>query len=96
MVWRISKDRMKSRFYEVSEVGNIAKLSDKWFNAFGWCFKDEEDVIEFIFERLDTSDFEDSYIDCGGHGEPNEHMKQSASDKRELLYDFMMELIDKK
>lgn len=59
-------------------------------------FDTEEDVIEFIYEQLDTRKFEDSYIDMGGHGEPNEYVKQSAEDKRELLYDFMMELIKNK
>ena len=71
----------------------MAKLNDDWFHAFQWSFKNEEDVIEFIFARLDTSDFEDSYINVGGHsGEPNELMKNTAEDKRNLLYDFMMEL----
>jgi HEPN domain-containing protein len=76
-------------------VIKIAKLSDSWFNAFGGCFEDEEDIIEFIFERLNTSDFQDRYIDCGGYGEPNEKVKQTAEDKRELLYDFMMSLVNK-
>ena len=74
----------------------IAKLNNDWRNAFRGCFETEEDVIEFIFERLDTSDFEDSYIDAGGYRDPNELVKLTASDKRELLYDFMMSLIEDK
>lgn len=58
-------------------------------------FSLEGDVIEFIYERIYTKDFQDSYIDCGGYGEPNEMVKQTAEDKRILLYDFMMSLIDK-
>lgn len=73
----------------------MAKLRNDWWHAFKGSFETEEDVIEFIYERLDTSDFEDSYIDMGGCGEPNESFKQSAEDKRVLLYDFMMGLISK-
>ena len=73
----------------------MAKLNDDWFWAFRGCFKDEEDVIEFIFERLDTSDFEDSYIDVGGYGEPNEMFKTTANDKRDVLRDFMMDLVER-
>jgi hypothetical protein len=73
----------------------VAKLSDDWKHGFRSAFETEEDVIEFIFERLDTSDFEDSYTDMGGYGEPNECFKQSAEDKRNLLYDFMIDLIEK-
>ena len=73
----------------------MAKLNNDWFHAFRGCFNEEEDVIEFIFERLDTSDFEDSYIDMGRYNEPNEMFKQTAEDKRQLLYDFMMELVER-
>lgn len=71
----------------------MKKLNDDWFHGFRGSFETEEDVVEFIFERLDTKDFKDSYIDAGGHGEPNEMFKQTAEDKRELLYDFMMWLV---
>lgn len=70
-----------------------AKLTDDWGNAFGGSFETEEDVFEFIYERLNTSDFEDSYIDVGGHGECNEYVKVSVSDKREMLHDFMMAIL---
>lgn len=73
----------------------MAKLNSTWWHAFQGSFEDEEDVIGFIFERLNTSDFEDSYIDAGGYGEPNEKFKYSAEDKKEALYDFMMELINR-
>jgi hypothetical protein len=74
----------------------MAKLDSTWWNAFQGSFEDEEDVIEFIFERLDTSDFEDSYIDAGGYGEPNEMYKLTAQDKRNTLYDFMIDLVERK
>ncbi len=73
----------------------MAKLNDDWFYGFRGSFETEEDVIEFIFERLNTKDFEDSYIDVGSYGEANEVFKQTADDKRQLLYDFMMSLIEK-
>lgn len=72
------------------------KLNSDWWNGFRGSFETEEDVIEFIFSKLDTSDFENSYIDMGGSGEPNESFMASADDKRELLYDFMIWLIDEK
>ena len=72
----------------------MAKLNDDWFHTFQGSFEEEEDVIEFIFEHLDTSKFEDSYIDAGGYGEPNEMFKYTAEDKRQTLYDFMMSLIE--
>lgn len=73
----------------------MAKLDNDWFHAFRCYFEDEEDVIEFIFERFNTDDFEDSYIDMGGYREPNESFKHSAEDKRQLFYDFMMYLVEK-
>ncbi len=71
----------------------IAELNNDWWDAFGGSFQDEEDVIEFIFERFDTKDFEDSYRDMGGYGEPNECFKITAEDKKQCVYDFMMDLI---
>ena len=73
----------------------MAKLNNDWWYAFQGSFEDEEDVIEFIFEHLNTSGFEDSYIDMGGHGEPNETFKYTAEEKKQNLYDFMMEMIHK-
>ncbi len=68
----------------------MAKLDNGWWNAFRGSFETEEDVIEFIFENLTTKGWEDSYIDMGGRGEPNEMFKQTVEDKKDLLYDFMM------
>jgi len=89
--------KLQTRCLKMSSLNKrrivMAKLNNDWWNAFRGAFQTEEEVIEFIFKRLDTSDFEDSYIDMGGHREPNECFKQSAEDKRQLLYDFMMELI---
>jgi hypothetical protein len=73
----------------------MSKLNDEWFYAFGGSFETDEDVIEFIFERLDTSDFQDSYKDMVGYGEPNEMIKITADDKKEILYNYIMEFIKK-
>lgn len=51
-------------------------------------------MFDYIFDRVDTSDFEDSYIDAGGHGDCNELAKITASDKRNTMYDFMMAILD--
>lgn len=72
----------------------MARLNDDWCRRFRGTFQDEEDVIEFIFERLNTDNFEDSYIDVAGYGEPNEMFTQTEDDKRQLLYDFMMWLVN--
>lgn len=37
----------------------MGKLKQEWSSTFPG-YKTEEEVIEFIFEHLDTSDFEDS------------------------------------
>jgi len=71
----------------------MAKLKNDWSNAFRGSFETEEDVIEFIFKNLDTKNWEDSYIDMGGYGEPNECFKQTVGDKKNLLYEFIMSLI---
>lgn len=73
----------------------MAKLNNDWWHTFQGSFEDEEDVIEFIFEHLDTSKFEDSYIDAGGYRDPNEAFKYTAEDKKQSLYGFMMSLIEK-
>lgn len=72
----------------------MGKITKEWSNSLSG-FKLEEDVIEFIFERLNTSDFEDSFVVVGNNREPNECIKFSAEDKREVLYDFMMDLVER-
>ena len=85
---------IKLYFYNIwKEIIHTAKLNDDWYHGFRGCFETQEDVIEFIYEHLDTHDFEDSYVDAGGYGEPNEMFKVTADDKKQLLYDFMMELV---
>lgn len=74
----------------------MAKLNDDWWNVFRGSFQTEEDIIEFIFEIIDTRKWEDSYVDVGGCGEPNEMFKQTVQDKRDLFYEFMISLINKK
>lgn len=56
-------------------------------------FKDVDGFIEFIWDRVDTSDFEDSYTSPVINAEPNELFKETASDKREQLYDLFVEMV---
>ena len=71
----------------------MAKLNNYWWGTFRGSFDTEEDVIEFIFENIDTKGWEDSYIDIGGHGEPNEMFKITVEDKKDTLYEFVMDLL---
>lgn len=59
-------------------------------------FKDVDEFIEFIWDRVDTSDFEDSYTSPVINAEPNELFKVTASDKREQLYELFVEMIERK
>ena len=59
-------------------------------------FKDVDEFIEFIWDRVDTNDFEDSYTSPVINAEPNELFKVTASDKREQLYDLFVEMIKRK
>lgn len=72
----------------------MGKLKQEWSSTF-YEYETEEEVIEFIFEHLDTSDFEDSYMRMAIGNEPNTYIKFSKEDKREALYDFMMSLVNK-
>ena len=73
----------------------MAKLNNEWNHTFNGAFETEEDVIEFIFECIDSNKFEDSFIDSTGHGEPNEMFKYTGEDKKQALYDFMMNLLER-
>lgn len=57
--------------------------------------KQKKRLLSSFFEHLDTSYFEDSYIQMGIGNEPNTYIKFSKEDKRETLYDFMMSLVNK-
>lgn len=70
----------------VSRTPNIPK---EWQDT----FKDADDFIEYIWDRVDTSDFEDSYVPMVVNAEPNEHFKITASEKREDLYELFVEMI---
>ena len=58
-------------------------------------FKDVDEFIAYIWDRVDTSDFEDSYTSPVINAEPNELFKVTASDKREQLYDLFVEMIER-
>ena len=59
-------------------------------------FKDVDEFIEYIWDRVDTSDFEDGYTSPVTNAEPNEWFKVTASDKREQLYELFVEMIERK
>ncbi len=59
-------------------------------------FEDVDDFIEYIWDKVDTSDFEDSYTSPVVNAEPNELFKVTASDKREQLHDLFVEMIKRK
>lgn len=59
-------------------------------------FKDVDEFIEYIWDRVDTSDFEDGYTSPVTNAEPNEWFKVTASDKREQLYELFVEMITRK
>jgi hypothetical protein len=70
-------------------VSRQASIPKEWQDT----FKDIDDFIEFIWDRVDTSDFEDSYTSPVVNAEPNELFKVTASDKREQLYDLFVEMV---
>ena len=56
-------------------------------------FKDIDDFIEYIWDRVDLSDYETSYMSPVAYAEPNELFKVTASDKQEQLYDLFEKMI---
>ncbi len=56
-------------------------------------FKDVDEFIEFIWNRVNTDDFEDSYTSPVINAEPNEYFKVTADEKRGELYDLFVEMI---
>ncbi len=51
------------------------------------------EALEVVFDSLDTSTWEDSYVPCNFSSEPNEHVKQTVSDKKEYLWDILYDAI---
>lgn len=75
----------------------MGKLTSDWFHAFQASFETDDDITEFIFERINTKDFEDSYVNVGGHsGEPNECIKYTAEEKRETVSDYLTYIVERK
>lgn len=70
-------------------VSRTPSIPKEWQDV----FKDVDEFIEFIWDRVDTSDFEDSYTSPVINTEQNELFKVTASDKREQLYDLFVEMI---
>lgn len=70
-------------------VSRTPNIPEEWKDT----FKDVDDFIEYIWDRVDTSDFEDSYTSPVVNAEPNELFKITADDKREQLYDLFVEMI---
>ena len=69
------------------------ELNKEWAKAFDYSFETDEEVVDFIIDNLDTRNFEDSYVDAAGYGEPNECFKETVDDKKELLRDFLIYLL---
>lgn len=103
MFLEVNKDSKNSSTYEFVEaavklfkqefredaVSRTPSIPEEWKDS----FKDIDDFIEYIWDRVDTSDFEDSYTSPVANGEPNELFKVTAEDKREQLYDLFVEMI---
>lgn len=70
-------------------VSRTPSIPKEWQDT----FEDVDEFIEFIWDRVDTSGFEDSYTSLVVNAEPNELFKVTASDKREQLYDLFVEMI---
>ena len=77
---------------EVDCINRTPSIPKEWQDV----FKDVDEFIEFIWDRVDTSDFEDSYTSPVINAEPNELFKVTASDKREQLYELFVEMITRK
>lgn len=77
---------------KVDCINRTPSIPKEWQDV----FKDVDEFIEFIWDRVDTSDFEDSYTSPVINAEPNELFKVTASDKREQLYDLFVEMIERK
>ena len=70
-------------------VSREVTIPNEWKDSFA----DVDDFIEYLWERVDTSDFEDSHIPVCFNAEINEHIKVSADDKREALYHLFVGMI---
>lgn len=70
----------------------VAKLNNNWQDAFSG-METEEEVIDFIVDNLDTRGWEDSYNQMG-MGDPSTSFKVTVEDKKDLVREFLMELID--
>lgn len=73
-------------------VSRMPSIPKEWQDV----FKDVDEFIEYIWDRVDTSDFEDGYTSPVTNAEPNEWFKVTASDKREQLYDLFVEMVERK
>ncbi|MDT3387722.1 MAG: hypothetical protein LIR46_08190 [Bacteroidota bacterium] len=77
---------------EVDCINRTPSIPKEWQDV----FKDVDEFIEFVWDRVDTSDFEDGYTSPVTNAEPNEWFKVTASDKREQLYELFVEMITRK
>ena len=51
-------------------IARKPEIPDEWKDV----FTDVDDFIKYIWERVDTRDFEDSYNPATFNAEPNEHL----------------------
>lgn len=88
-MYKAVMDAIEKRIKPTDCVDRTPSIPKEWQDV----FKDVDDFIEYIWDRVDTSDFENSYVPTAFNAEPNEHFKVTASDKREQLYDLFVEMI---
>jgi len=94
----LARKQAEYKLYEMEQntsddcVSREPSIPKEWQDT----FKDVDEFIEYIWDRVDTSDFEDSYISPVVNAEPNELFKVTANDKREQLYDLFVEMIKRK
>lgn len=73
-------------------ISRMPSIPKEWQDV----FKDVDEFIEYIWDRVDTSDFEDGYTSPVTNAESNEWFKVTASEKREQLYELFVEMIERK
>lgn len=83
------KEPTTKNYFGVDCISRTPSIPKEWQDT----FKDVDEFIEYIWDRVDTSDFEDSYTSPVINAEPNELFKVTASDKREQLYELFVEMI---
>ena len=73
----------------------MGKLDSSWWNTFK--VDTEEEVAQIIYDLLDDRKFHDSYTFIGvGQYDFNKTVKFTKEDKKNAIYEFLIELIENK